>query len=140
MIAHLTQRVQHVGPRLMKPLGSRIGRQLHLECPCRFSGEMTRKILPRFCSRSRGIAQGSVFPDPVPAITVPSNPRVSAPVRSICQSCDVTDDGAQDGNRGGERAPGNLRVAAFFFFARAPESSLYERALHGSQQSVVSRK
>ena len=50
-----------------------------------FNGEVTRQILSRFCSRSRGLAQGKVFPDPVPATTVGSSPGVSASARSIRQ-------------------------------------------------------
>ena len=37
-------------------------------------------------SMSKGIMNGIVFPDPVPAMTIASNPRIIASETSICQS------------------------------------------------------
>ena len=51
-----------------------------------FRGETTKQIPSRFSSKSNGRAQGRVFPGPVPAITVPSSPRVSASVTLSRQS------------------------------------------------------
>ena len=85
---------------------------------------MTRQILLEFSSRSNGRAQGRVFPDPIPAITVASSPRASASATSSCQS-----DGLISGQTAATASEKVLRASSESyptFLARALARTLYE--------------